>query len=57
MTTQQLHETAREVLKRTAGGQSVRDIATALGITTQAVYHHLTTLRKLGYLPPKEGAA
>lgn len=38
-------------------GLSPREIAGALGISTQRVYQHLTRLRALGELPRSESAA
>lgn len=45
------------VLSRLQAGQSPRDVAEALGISTQRVYQHMARLRELGELPPSEPAA
>lgn len=44
------------VLKLAQQGRSPREIAAQSGITTQAVYQHLSALRASGELP-EEGAA
>ena len=46
--------TREEVERRIAAGESVRQIAVALGLSTQAVYGHL---RRAGIAPPTRGAA
>jgi DNA invertase Pin-like site-specific DNA recombinase len=47
-------KTRAEVERRIEAGEKVRDIALALGITTQAVYKHL---KASGIAPPTRGAA
>jgi DNA-binding CsgD family transcriptional regulator len=47
-------ETRTEVASRISEGESVREIAVALGISTQAVYKHLKALE---IAPPTRGAA
>lgn len=47
-------ETRTEVERRIGEGETVREIAVALGLSTQAVYGHL---RRAGIAPPTRGAA
>lgn len=49
-----MSETRRQVEHLIGKGMNVRQIAAALGISTQAVYKHL---KKLGIDPPLRGAA
>lgn len=49
--------TRTQVREMTLQGLTARQIATVLGLSTQAIYLHLAALRKAGELPPKEGAA
>jgi predicted ArsR family transcriptional regulator len=49
--------TRQAVLAMSRSGMGVREIASALGLSTQAVHKHLKRLRDAGALPPKEGAA
>lgn len=45
--------TRQRVLRMTKDGLTPRQIALALGISTQAVYQHLARLRKEGLLEAK----
>lgn len=47
-------ETVRDMYR---AGRSVREIAAALGISTQAVYQHLARLRRDGELPDDRAEA
>lgn len=47
-------DTRTEVERRIAEGDTVRDIAVALGLSTQAVYGHL---RRAGIEPPTRASA
>src|SRR5690349_8510622 len=53
MATTTLPERTREVLERLNEGKGASDIANELGITRNAVYQHITKLRKEGYLPER----
>ena len=46
--------TREEVERRIGEGQSVREIAVALNLSTQSIYKHL---KALGIAPPTRGAA
>lgn len=47
-------QTVRDMYR---AGRSVREIAAALGISTQAVYQHLARLRRDGELPDDRAEA
>lgn len=49
--------TRQRVLDLIRRGLSVREVATLLGISTQAVYQHIDALRAAGELPPKEASS
>jgi hypothetical protein len=49
--------TTREIVRElTLEGSKPRDIAAVLGLSTQAIYLHLTSLRDAGELPAKEAS-
>jgi DNA-binding CsgD family transcriptional regulator len=54
LTRRQGATTREQVLRLTRAGLTPRQIAVSLGLSTQAIYQHITKLRELGELPPKE---
>lgn len=54
MSAMRTRETVRDMYR---AGRSVREIAAALGISTQAVYQHLARLRRDGELPDDRAEA